>query len=81
MRPKRYTIGTTPFRKLDLNLACGEGFSPLRLCEASKRQKEVDSDGNTPDVVFPDSADGPAVDIEQELGQPAADLFELLGGL
>jgi serine protease AprX len=39
------------------------------------------SDGNTPDVVFPDSADGPAVNIEQELGQPAVNLFELVGGL
>jgi hypothetical protein len=39
------------------------------------------SDGNTADVMFPDSTEGAAVDIEQELSQPAADLFELVGGL
>ena len=39
------------------------------------------SDGDAPDVIFPDSSEGPPVNIDQELSQPAADLFELVGGL
>jgi hypothetical protein len=34
-----------------------------------------------PDEVFPDSAQEPVIDIEQELSRPAADLFDLVGGL
>lgn len=38
------------------------------------------SDGQVPDVMFPDSADEPVADIDQELRQLSPDLFDLVGG-
>ena len=39
------------------------------------------SDGSTADTIFPDTANVPVIDIDQELAQPSADLFNLVGGL
>jgi subtilisin family serine protease len=65
----------------DDNIVWGTALDVDNIVWGTSAEIWGSSDGSVPDEVFPDSAQEPVIDIEQELSRPAADLFDLVGGL